>query len=205
MFYVTAIDNLQMQPQSPAGKISGIQALAIVFVAFVVIEAGFATVAAANYSYFYQALAQLQVNLAVLQVGPTQGGQSSDVTALFSVENPTAYQGIVMKEFSINFVINNSTSGKQIQGTTGLTAAIPQAPLDPNTVQNVTMNFQIGYPPTDLQFHFTVIVGLSTFLDTITGFQSTFSCDTGQPEACQLTELTPEPVGGFGPGGGGGT
>jgi hypothetical protein len=183
-------------------RITGLQALAILFVAVIAIEGGFATSSAINYNQFYKALAQMQVSLASFQV--SQGSPGSNVIVIFSVLNPTGYQDMILKDFAISFTVNNST-GSQIQGNTALSALAPSVSLDPMVVRNVTMNFQMqNLQPKNYVFLFTVVIDLSTFLDSLVFLQSAFSCNTSKAEICPIISTTATAVGLFGGGGGGG-
>jgi len=195
--------NTKMEDQPAPRPITGIQVLAVIFVIVIATEVGYATVSTSNYFQFYRALSQLEVRLASFQDSASQGGQGSNVAAIFSVENPTPYSGMVMKEFSISFTVTNSSNGRQLQGSTGLTPPIAWTSLDPGNVANVTNSFSMALPASGTLYQFVVTVGLSTFLDPISGFQTDFSCDSTQ-QACTLLSTTPLPMGGYGPGGGGG-
>ena len=192
-----------MAEQAARRPITGIQALAIIFMIVIAAEVGYATVSTSNYFKFYQALSQLQVKLDSFQSASSQGGQGSNIATIFSVENPTTYSGMIMKEFFISFTVTNSSNGKQLQGATPLEPPVPFTSLDPGNVNNVTDSFSIALPSSGTLYQFTVSVGLSTFLDTITGFQTDFSCDSTQ-QTCALLSTTPLPMGGYGAGGGGG-
>ena len=192
-----------MQSASTAWKITTIQALAVVFVSVIAVEVGVATSSTANYFQFYKALAEMQVRLA-LEVGPLQGDQSanSNVTAVFSIENPTGYDSMIMRALGASFRVVNSTNDNQIQGSTGLDSGSPPTALNPNVVENVTINFHMLLPAANYKFLFTVTLDLSTFLDTLSLLQSSFSCDTSQSQGCTLVSITPHSIGL--PGGGGG-
>lgn len=185
-----------------AYKVSELQVLAVLFVLVVAVEVGLATASTTNYFQFYKALGQTQVSLVELQVVPVPSSQTSQVSLVFSVENPTSYQPIVMQDFSIGFTVTNSTNGGTLVGPLQQAARGQSGPLDPNIASNVTMNFALPIPAKDTQFTFTVTMDLSTFLDSLELIQSTYGCTTGQPQLCQLmSTTTTSPVS---PGGGGG-
>ena len=192
-----------MQPSSTPMNITGLQVLGIIFVLVVAVEVGLATSSTGNYFQFYRALAQMQVNL-TLEVSPLQGVQNanSNVTALFSIENPTSYQSLIMMDLGGSFIVVNSTSGSLIQGTTAFSATSPSTHLDPSTVLNVIVEFPMLLPATNYKFMFTATLDLSTFLDTLSLVQSSFSCDTSQSQTCTLASITARSIGL--PGGGGG-
>ena len=192
-----------MEDQAARRPITGIQALAIIFVIVIAGEVGYATVSTSNYFQFYQALSQLEVKLASFQSASSQGGQGSNIATIFSVENPTTYSGMIMKEFAISFTVTNSSSGRQLQGSTTLFPPVPFTSLDPGSVNNVTDSFSIQLPASGTLYQFTVTVGLPTFLDSIAGLQTDFSCTSSQ-QTCTLLSTTPLPMGSGGTGGGGG-
>ena len=194
-------------------KTSGRDILTIAFIAVTLILLAVTVNSTVNYYRYYPALTQIKLTLTSFQKTTStdsQGNPALKITVQFRVENPTDYNGFVVKSFQSTLdVIGNVTAPQgvlPVNATTG--------PLNPGDTINVRYsNFDVTSQAAKLaaisqttKFAFYPNFVLSSFLDKVTLVIPTYLCSsTGGPVACQQTGLTIQTAsGGFGNSGGGG-
>lgn len=194
-------------------KTNGRDTLTICFVAITLILLAVTVNSTVNYYRYYPALTQIKLSITSFQKTnslDSQGNPALKITVQFRIENPTDYNGFVMKSFQSTLdVIGNVTAP---QGTLPVNATT--GPLNPGDVINVRYNnfdmtteaAKLAASSQTTQFAFYPNFVLSSFLDKVTLVIPTYLCSsTGGPVTCQQTGLTIQTAsGGFGSGGGGG-
>ncbi len=165
--------------------------------------------ATSNYYQFYPALTKLQLNLANLQwksVNST-GSYSLNGTAVFKLENPTSYNGLLLHVFqpSLDVQLNSSNTTPQ-----GLLQSAKEGSLSPQNVLTINTPFQ-GSLDTPQQvaetvkrggtvlFIFSINVYLNTFLDSAASVSVYYKCTSSMGSGtCEQTGILIVPGRSFG-------
>jgi hypothetical protein len=188
-------------------KVSARTALAIVLLIITLITSSITAVNTANYSQFYKALAGIRLDLTSLLFKPvtdSYGATKAVANITFTINNPTSYKGIILTGVVPIFVVNASGL---VTRPTGLTTIFESEPLLSNRIFAISFPFNSTWDRTwqNPQFVFTMTLLLSTFLDKVATFFTTFQCQSGGgPGICEQLAVSILGKGGFGGGGGGG-
>jgi len=194
-------------------KTNGRDTLTIAFIALTLILLAVTANYTVNYYRYYPALTGIKLSITSFQKTTStdsQGNPALKITVQFRLENPTDYNGFVMKSFQSTLdVIGNVTAP---QGVLPFNSAT--GPLNPGDIINVgysgfdvtTQAAKLAANSQTTQFVFYPNFVLSSFLDKATLVIPTYLCSsTGGPVTCQQTGMTLQTAsGGFGNSGGGG-
>lgn len=194
--------------------------LTIVFAATTLILLAVAINSTVNYYRYYPAITEIKLSITSFQktnsTGP-QGNPALKVTVRFKIENPSNYNGLVMKSFySTLDVIGIFSPTDNVTAPQGaLPVNATTGPLNPGDVISIQfpafdLTLQAAKlaaePQTQTQFVFHASFFLSSFLDKATQVIPTYDCASmGDPVTCTQTGLTLQTAsGGLGGTGGGG-
>ncbi|TMI32544.1 hypothetical protein E6H29_02105 [Candidatus Bathyarchaeota archaeon] len=168
----------------------------------------------ANYYKFYSSLHTITVNLTSFYW--VADNRSLNGTVTFNLANPSDYKGLGLAFFKMTWEIDGLNGKEKMpQGAPNLPLYMPRTldPTKPITIdlqgggvapQRVTLIRSISG---DIEFLFSVDLGISSFLNSQATSIDSFDCvSSGGPGTCQLigTEIIPVPTAGGGGGGGGG-
>lgn len=186
--------------------------LLLILLALTLGTTAYSAVATANYFQFYPALTSLQLKLDRLQW--TSTNESLDAVVFFTLENPSDYRGMGLKDFqpSLDITLNGvDTFSEGVVTTSQLKGS-----LGPKTALNITIPFKASQSVSkeanetwtnngEVRFVFTTYLILTTFLDRIASVVTVYQCSTtGTPADCQQTDIRVQPIRDTSGGGGGG-
>jgi hypothetical protein len=167
----------------------------VVFMIGLSFEAVPAVSTAVNYSQFYHSLTSLQLRITSFTLTPETN--ITDVSAVFSLANPTDYQGLKLNGVDASYTLQSGN--RTLRSTTTMNAPYMQSQsLNPSQPVRIPFAFTSNYTDQNL-FRFRVAVAPSTVIDKQGWVQVIYFCDPGESLDCQLTSLSFIAVGHAGP------
>ncbi|MBO0888572.1 hypothetical protein J2P12_05670 [Candidatus Bathyarchaeota archaeon] len=196
-------------------RIAGREFVIILLALVTLVSASIAGVYSSNYYEFYPALQQLQVTNPAMSFAPNS--TSLNAYAIFTVTNPTSYQGLTLYGFEPSFNVY-APNGTLIPAGSLISFIPPLEPLTPSTVLRYNISFtgsgsgvnqiwqmvNAGANPAGFNFNFTIGIGVRTFIDTFATVHAVYLCSShiGGGDCVQAAfSLSSAPT--SGPGGGG--
>ncbi|HYY91441.1 MAG TPA: hypothetical protein VE955_05575 [Candidatus Dormibacteraeota bacterium] len=195
-------------------RIAGRDKVLIILALVTLVSASVAAVYSSNYYQFYPALEQLQVSNPAMFFAPTNN--SLNGYAIFTVTNPTSYNGLAMSQFEPSFEVY-APNGTLIPAGSLISFIPPRDALTPNTVlrYNITFSgsgsgvYQVwqmvntGSNPDSFSFNFTIAIYVSTFIQTFASVHAVYVCGThigggSCLQAAVVLNSTPTPSAGGG-------
>lgn len=177
----------------------------LVTIILAVITLSSVTVAAMNsnnYYQFYEAIRELRLQNPSITLTPTN--TSLNAYTIFTVENPTSYNGLKILQFEPSFKI--TANGTQVPANGLIQFTPPRDRLDPGRMVNYNISFTAHGAGVDemytkvenncqclsqFGFNFTVAIFLSTFIDTFASVRAVYACNSniGGGSCEQITVL----------------
>lgn len=157
-------------------------------IAITIISASVAGAYSYNYYQFYPAIQSLQLNIPSLTLNPNM--TSLNAMVVFSLQNPTSYNGLSVTEFEPSFNMY-WTNGTYVPagGTIEYVPPILTLPAGKTDMYNLSFSGYLKGPGmvyswiqqkqatvSDFYFNFTIGIFLSTFLNTYASLKALFNC-----------------------------
>jgi hypothetical protein len=113
---------------------------------------------------------------------------STDATALFTVENPTSYQGLMLQAIDASYILQSGN--KTLMPTRPINVpSVQLQPLDPNQRVRIPITFTTSNYTDKNLFKFNFAISPSTLMDKQGWIQVNYWCDAAGSTNCDLTKI----------------